>query len=464
MNYQKPIVIVDVETTGMSPTRGRITEIACIRIEDGKEVDRFVSLIDPEQHISMSIQVMTGITDDMVRDAPTFVQVAPRVNEIFDGAILCAHNARFDYGFIKAEMERVGLPFKKTTLCTAKLSRSLFPEHSRHDLSSIIERYDFTCAARHRAEGDADVLVQFLAYIHKTLEGEKTEAAIGKACGSASIPAQLDKSIVDALPETPGVYTFIGEDGEILYIGKSVNIRSRIMSHFANTHRDGKEMKLWSEVRDITYESTVSDLGASLLELKKIKTEYPKYNQMSRSVKGLWYLERYINEKGYVAFNLVPDSKIVFEDLKNLYAVFKTKRQAVAFLSELAKEHHACPKLLGAESGRGVCFSSQLGTCSGACVGKVRPKAYNALIEKIFADRRLKVWPYKDKVTLKFYDKDHEKAEVFVIDNWLLEKAEVFEEQDSHPLLGSLSHLFDYDVYNVLARHLLMSGAKMRTA
>jgi DNA polymerase-3 subunit epsilon len=454
MNYHKPIVIVDVETTGMSPVRSRITEIACIRIEEGKEVDRFVTLVDPEQNIPLTLQVITRITNEMVKGAPTFVQVAKRIEEIFDSAILCAHNARFDYSFIKAEMDRAGMKFKKTMLCTAKLSRSLYPEHRKHDLSTLIDRHGFTCDARHRAEGDADVLVQFLHHVEQEGDKEKVKAMVDKVAGSSSIPAQLKKELIDGLPETPGVYTFHGKDGEILYIGKSVNIRSRVMSHFSNTHRDGKEMKLWEEVEDITFESTVSDLGASLLELKKIKTEYPTYNRMSRRVKSMWYLEKFTNDNGYIAFNLIPDSELLFEDLKNLYAVFKTKRQAVSYLNELAKEHKLCPKLIGAEAGKGICFSYQLGNCSGACAGKIESFIYNMKIEELFADRRFRVWPYKDKVTLKYYDKDRQKAEVFVIDNWMLEKAEVFEEQDSHPLLGSLAHLFDYDIYKVLVRHL----------
>jgi DNA polymerase-3 subunit epsilon len=450
MNYHKPIVIVDVETTGMSPVRSRITEIACIRIEEGIEVDRFVTLVDPEQNIPLTLQAITRITNEMVKGAPTFAQISKRVEEIFDGAVLCAHNARFDYSFIKAEMERAGLKFKKSMLCTAKLSRSMYSEHRKHDLSTLIDRHGFTCEARHRAEGDADVLAQFL----KLADVASDLGKVDKVIGSTSIPSQIKKEVVDNLPETPGVYTFHGKDGEILYIGKSVNIRSRVMSHFANTHSDGKEMRLWQEVEDITYESTVSDLGASLLELKKIKSEYPTYNRMSRKVKSMWYLEKYENEKGYIAFNLIPDSELLFEDLKNLYAVFKTKRQAVAYLSDLAKEHKICPKLLGAEAGKGMCFSYQLGNCSGACAGKIESFKYNMQVEELFADRRLRAWPYKDKVTLKYYDKEHQKAEVFVIDNWMLEKAEVYEEQDSHPLLGSLAHLFDYDVYKVLVRHM----------
>ncbi|MDB5239364.1 MAG: polC [Candidatus Parcubacteria bacterium] len=454
MTYHKPIVIVDVETTGMSPSRGRITEIACIRLENGKETDRFVTLLDPEQNIPLQIQAATNITNEMVKDAPTFVQIAPRIHGIFKDAVLCAHNARFDYSFIKAEMERSGYEFKKTLLCTAKMSRSVFPKHRHHDLSSLIERHGFTCAARHRAEGDADVLVQFLDHVESKLGAEKTLAVTDKICGAKNVPHQLDPKILADLPETPGVYTFYGEDGEVLYIGKSVNIRSRIMSHFSNTHKDGKEMRLWDEVRDIGCESTISDLGASLLELKKIKSEYPKYNRASRRVKGMWYLEKFMNDKGYVAFELVPDREIVFDDLKNLYAVFKTKKQAVSALTELAKEHKVCPKLLGAESGKGACFSSQLGLCSGACSGKAKQADYNRQIEAIFAERKLRIWPYKNKVTLKYYDKNHEKAEVFIIDNWMLEQALVYEEEEPRPLLDGFSQFFDYDVYKVLVRHM----------
>jgi DNA polymerase-3 subunit epsilon len=454
MKYDTPIVIVDVETTGMSPVRGRVIEIACIRIEHGKETDRFVSLVDPEQRVGLQIEAITSITDSMLRGAPTFSQIAKRVDEIFEGAVLCAHNARFDYGFIKAEMERAGYVFKKTLLCTAKLSRSLFKEYQKHDLSSIIDRYGFTCEARHRAEGDADVLVQFLSYVEHTLEGNHT-AAIKQVTGSTCIPAQLEKSIVDELPETPGVYTFYGEQGEVLYIGKSVNIRSRVMSHFSNTHRDGKEMRLWREVYDIGHVSTVSDLGASLVELSKIKTEFPVYNRMSRKVERLWYVQKHTDETLYATFSLVPDDNITSEKLDSIYGVFKSKRQGVKVLTELAKEHKLCPKLLGIESGKGVCFSHQLGLCSGACAHSVDVTEYNALVEQVFADRKMRTWPYKGKVTLKYYDERKERAEVFVVDNWILEQALVYETDEPQHLLGDLEHMFDYDVYKVLIRFMI---------
>lgn len=459
MKYHKPIVIVDTETTGMSPVRGRIIEIACIRIENGIEVDRFVSLVDPDMRIGLEIQAITTITPDMLKTAPSFSQIASRVDEIFKDAILCAHNARFDYGFIKAEMERAGYPFKKTMLCTAKLSRSLFPEYKKHDLSSIIERYDFDCAARHRAEGDADVLVQFLEYIERVENGEELMTKVGKVTGSNSVPSQLDKSIVDALPENPGVYTFYGSEGEILYIGKSINIKSRVMSHFSNTHRDGKEMKLWQEVHDITYESTISDLGASLLELVRIKTEYPKYNRLSRKVHSLWYLQKSTNEKGYTVFDIVPDDKVPLGKLDTVYAVFKNRRQGITMLRELAKGNKICPKLLGAETGKGPCFSYQLGLCPGACAGKVDVQEYNNLIEELFSERKVRSWPFKDKVTLRYFDPKNEKAEIFIVNNWILEEASVYETDEPQALLGELEGMFDYDVYKVLTRFVLRDKA-----
>jgi DNA polymerase-3 subunit epsilon len=456
MRYPKPIVIVDVETSGMSPSRARIIEIACIRVENGKEVDRFVSLVDPDINIGREIQAITSITNDMVKDAPSFAQIAPRVDEIFKDAVLCAHNARFDYSFVKAEMERAGFSFKKQMLCTAKLSRSLFPKYKHHDLSSIIERHDIACAARHRAEGDADVLLRFLEMIDEDIKPAKLETALGKVSAS-SIPAQIDRTIVDALPESPGVYTFFGEDGEVLYIGKSVNVKSRVMSHFSNTHRDGKEMKLWQEVHDIGCERTVSDLGASLLELVKIKTEFPKYNRMSRKVESMWYLKKTVDPKGYIQFRLVADSKVNAKDFKTIYAVFKTKTQAVKALTIIARDNGLCPKLFGIEPTKGACFSYQIRKCSGACVGAVEADVYNRKVEALFAERRMREWPYKDKVTLRYHDEKSEKTELFIIDNWILEEAYVAEtdEPEPFPAVSSLSKLFDYDVYKVLVRHLL---------
>ena len=160
--------LVDVETTGGSPTRDRIIDIAIIRIEDGVVVETYQSVVDPEKYIPQSIYALTGITEADISRAPSFADIAPDVFGMLKGCIFVAHNARFDYSFIKNEFGRLDQKYSAKNLCTVKLSRKLFPKYRRHDLSTIIERHGFTCSARHRALGDAEVLVDFLAHCEKT--------------------------------------------------------------------------------------------------------------------------------------------------------------------------------------------------------------------------------------------------------------------------------------------------------
>jgi DNA polymerase III subunit epsilon len=156
-------VLLDLETTGATPLKDRITEIALIRFKEGVEVDRWQTLVNPQTNIPDFIQSLTGITNEMVKDAPTFEKVAGELLDYLDGAVMCAHNVRFDHGFLKAEFRRIGITLKQRVLCTVKLSRKLYPQYKSHGLSAIIERHDLICHDRHRAMGDVEVMVQLIA-------------------------------------------------------------------------------------------------------------------------------------------------------------------------------------------------------------------------------------------------------------------------------------------------------------
>ncbi len=455
-----PLVFCDVETTGSVAAFSRITEIACIRYEQGVEVDRFVTLLNPEINIPYTIEMITGITTEMIKDAPFFSETADRIQEIFSGATLVAHNARFDFGFIKKEMNRVGYEFNPKMLCTVQISRRLFPKFKRHDLSSVIDRYNIVCADRHRALGDTEALVQFAKHIDLNIEKSDIEVALLKKSGLGLLPPNMNQKLINTLPNCPGVYSFFGKSGELLYVGKSIDIKKRVMSHFTNSLRDRKEKKIWEEMHDVTYLETATDLGASLLELSKIKTESPIYNRMSRRVRKMWSLEKYTNYAGYTSFQLKP-----FQSIKeNIYGIYRTKMQAVEKLTVLAKTYKLCPMLMGIEKlGKpgSPCFSHQLGLCSGACAEKIDSDIYNMQVEIIFKEGRLRTWPYKgEKVIIKknFKTKKYEK---FIVENWILKSAEIYSgEEDEYfiegtPLFSIEDPIFDYDMYKVLLKHIL---------
>ena len=225
-------VFLDLETTGGSAVHDRITEIAAVRVENGVETERWSTLVNPGVRIPPFIQSLTGISDAMVEDAPTFEKVAPKLLDLLNGAVFVAHNVRFDHGFVLNELARMDIALKVKTLCTVRLSRKLYPQHKGHGLDAIMRRHGLTTQARHRAMGDVDMVLAWLKQAQTELGADalrrEAEALLQ---GSASVPPLLETSIYD-IPETPGVYLFYGEGTLPLYIGKSVNLRTRVMSHF----------------------------------------------------------------------------------------------------------------------------------------------------------------------------------------------------------------------------------------
>ena len=454
-SYPKPLVFCDVETTGSRKYGARVTDVAFVRFENGKEVDRFETLVNPEIPIPYNIQQITGINDTMVKDAPVFNDIAERIYQICDGATFVAHNVKFDWSFIHGQLKTSGFDLKCDKICTVLLSRRLFPYERGHSLSAIIERYDFHCSARHRAMGDTEVMVQFAHYIDEHIDPELLEQALSGARPKVSLPPNITQKQVDVLPKNPGVYSFFAENGELLYVGKSINIYKRVLSHFTNANYDRKAKKVWEQVHEIDTITTASDLGACLLELYKIKTESPLYNRKSRRVKRLWFIELEPNEDGYLTVQLKSSNDISIDKLPEIRGIFRSSMRAKQFLARAAKEQKLCPKLMGAEkNSAGPCFSSQLHICSGACSKKPDVKEYNRAVEKVFETRRLRAWPYEGPKEIIKNNPELGISERFVVDNWILQKAEVVEFDEPYDLfpVGDLS--FDYEMYKVLVGHL----------
>ncbi len=157
---RKRLAFVDLETTGGNALVDRITEIGVVFVDENG-VREWSQLLQPDTRIPVFIERLTGITNQMVITAPRFVDIAHELCQLLKGYLFIAHNARFDYSFLKNEFKRVELDFRPDILCSVKLSRALFPEHKHHNLDSVIERHGLTVSARHRALGDAQVIYQF---------------------------------------------------------------------------------------------------------------------------------------------------------------------------------------------------------------------------------------------------------------------------------------------------------------
>lgn len=448
-------VFVDVETTGTSATYGRVIDIGIIRVEKGKVVGTLDTVIDPEIYLPPTIQSLTGITENELHNAPTFNSIAQEVASLLKDAIFVAHNARFDYAFIKNELERAGIKYNAKCLCTVKLSRRLFPEYKRHDLSTIIERFDFRCYSRHRAMPDAKILVDFLNLCEQKFGKEVCEQAFKQVMKRNALPVAISHDQIDALPDTAGVYIFYGQDGEILYVGKSVNIRGRVLSHFSDDHRSGKEMRMSQEIADIEAIETTGELSALLLESHLIKEKQPVYNRMSRYMKELVVVTESTNEAGYhvATIERLTDFRSIKPDA--VLGIYRSVQQAKKSLNEYAKAHELCPALLGVEKSSRGCFFSQIGICKGACIGKEKPESYNARLRGAFARKRVKAWPYSGPIMIK-EEKNREEGTLFIIDNWRLVASKQYDEGGTKEFLPSSYH-FDHDAYKILAQHISKS-------
>ncbi|MEA3161266.1 MAG: polymerase subunit epsilon, partial [Gammaproteobacteria bacterium] len=238
MDAADNLVFVDLETTGGNPAYHRITEVGIVRVQNGVLLEEWSSLVNPECPISPYIEAFTGISSEMVADAPLFADIAATVLEKLRGAVFIAHNARFDYSFLRSEFRKVGVDYASEVLCTVKLSRRLFPEHVRHNLDAVIERHGLACSARHRALGDAQVLKDLWLKLKEEVPADVLAAAAAHAALSLpKLPAHLPPGLADELPEAPGAYRFFGDDDALLYIGRSNSLRGKILTQLADAPR-----------------------------------------------------------------------------------------------------------------------------------------------------------------------------------------------------------------------------------
>jgi len=449
----QPLIFLDLETTGMTPTHERITEIGLVEVANGEVVGSWSQLVNPEKSIPPFIQSLTGITNEMVADAPTFEQIAPGLFERLQGKILIAHNARFDYGFLKNEFGRLGLSYRSRVLCTAKLSRKLFPEHRRHNLDSVMERYGIRCSARHRALGDAEVLWQFLQKVYAQVDAALIDAAVQAQMDAPSLPAGLSAEALQAIPEAPGVYLFYDERGAPLYVGKSVDLYARVRSHFSGDHRLAKDMRITQQVTRVDWIETAGELGALLAESRLIKELLPVHNRRERRVANFYSWEWGGALEARVPLRLVTAGDAEALRLEHLYGTFRSKSAAVAALTGIAEEHGLCPVLLGLEPARktgAACFSHQLKRCRGACCGKESVAAHNLRLAQALQSLRLAQWPYKGAIGLR--ERSGEKSDVHLFERWCFlgtarTEAEIY---DKLEVRGR--PVFDLDIYKILKR------------
>jgi DNA polymerase-3 subunit epsilon len=276
-----PIAFVDLETTGGSVAEHRITEIGIVQAGPGG-VSRWSTLVNPGQPIPPFIQSLTGITDEMVRHAPTFASLAGELLERLDGRLFVAHNASFDRGFLRGEFQRAGFAFNPDVLCTVKLSRALWPHEKRHGLDALIERHALQPLARHRALADADLLWQFWQRLHRAWAPDVLRVQIDRTVRRYRIAGDITEDMIDAAPVGHGVYAFFDASDAPLYVARSVRLRQRVRAHLTGERRSARELRIAEQVRRVQWCATGGELGALLTEAQWVATLRPLHNRQPR--------------------------------------------------------------------------------------------------------------------------------------------------------------------------------------
>jgi DNA polymerase-3 subunit epsilon len=441
--FEYPVVFVDIETTGGSWRTSRVLEVAAIRYEHGRAVREFSSLVNPEAPVPGSITRLTGITTAQADRASTFNEIADELHDVMDGAVFIAHNVRFDYTFLKAEFERLGMTFKPKLLCTVRLSRALYKFEKGHSLAKLIERHEIPVTDRHRALADAQAIAYF-AQLAFDQHGELFNQAVEHQLKAQTLPPNLNEDELARIGNIPGVYVFKDENHQPIYVGKSVTLKTRILSHFRDT--SSKELKISQNVHHVETIPTGSELAALILESKLVKELRPLFNRQLRRV-SLYAMIMKDLDGEYSTIKVQSGTVDDETDLSKIYGLYETRTKAKKRLEELTRTFQLCPKLMGIEKSKSACFSHSLGRCKGACIGEEEPESYNRRFEIALEYNKLEQWPFGGAVTVPI----NSQGERVILNNWMVHG---YIDEDGNRVYEELSPNFDVDEYKIIRRFL----------
>lgn len=447
------IAFVDLETTGATAASDRITEIGIVEVDADGSVREWQQLVNPGRRIAPFVERLTGISNAMVASAPPFAEVAEEVRRRLQGRLFIAHNASFDYGFLKSEFRQLGIDFRAPVLCTVKLSRALYPEFKRHSLDALIERHGLHASGRHRALADARLIHQFWQKIHGDRSADEIASALAELNPYSSLPPHIDAEIVDALPDTPGVYLLYGsrdeQDDLPLYVGKAKNIRSRVLALFSGKQRSPRERALVQQTRRIDWIQTAGEIGTRLRETALVKQLRPTQNGTLRDDEEVctW---TFINAgDGWLRPQLSLVRNLGVGTGKACYGLFSNARQAKEFLRNLVETNQLCDVLSGLEHAPAgeACPGHLAGRCKGACVGQETLASHSARLVGALVALKLPSWPFAGPAVI------HEGDEIHVIDGWRY-LGTVRSEAEIDDLLAAGRPPFDHSTYTILNKHL----------
>lgn len=366
--------ILDIETTGGQYNQEGITEIAIYKFDGHDVVDQFISLVNPEIPIQPFVVKLTGINNAMLRSAPKFYEVAKRIIEITEGCVVVAHNASFDYRILQTEFRRLGYDFKKPTLCTVELSKKIIPGLASYSLGKLVRSLGIPMSDRHRASGDAMATVKlFKMLLAKDVEKEIVKSFVKTEIKAGMSPKLLD--IVENLPSKTGIYYIHNEKGDLIYIGKSKNIKRRVNQHFTGT--SSKSKKIQRDVFAVTFEETGSELIALLKESEEIKINKPVYNRAQRKSIFQWALYASKDALGYLRLSVEKA-----DGRKKELTSFTSLMEGKNALFRITEKYQLCQKLNGLYESKAACFQYKIKECKGACVEKEKIEDYNCRVEE----------------------------------------------------------------------------------
>ena len=403
--------IVDIETTGSYASANGITEVAIFVFDGKKVVKKFETLINPGQPIPHYIQSFTGITNEMVASAPTFDEVAEAIFNLLRENIFIAHNVNFDYSFLKSHLIRAGYDLKSKKLCTVRLSRKIFPGFQSYSLGNLCRSLEINIQNRHRAGGDAEATVQ----VFKTLLENDSEGFIAKSLQrnskEQSLPPNVPKGDFEKLPTTPGVYYFHDVKGKIIYVGKAINIRSRVNSHFSNNSETRQKQNFLTHIHSISFKSCATELMASILESTEIKRYWPRFNYSQKHWENVYGIYTYEDGNGYIRLAIEKNKK----NLKPIYT-FHHLSEGYSWLRSIAEEHGLCLRYCFIEKTNDACSGVENNVCKGACIKKENKSSYNRRVKKAIAK-------LNNETSFAVLDKGLEETELSCI---LVEKGKFF--------------------------------------
>ncbi|MFN0035490.1 MAG: exonuclease domain-containing protein [Saprospiraceae bacterium] len=381
--------IIDVETTGGVARYERITEIAIVLHDGERVVEKFSTLLNPERSIPWQITQITGITDEMVADAPKFFEVAKQIVQLTEGKIFVAHNVSFDYSFVREEFLRLGYDFQRRQLCTVRLARKVFPGLPSYSLSNLKKHFRIHADKSHRALDDTLATTRLFEIMLAEQEGKgQIRSLVNLGVKETKLPPSITLERLHSVPAECGVYYFHDAGGHVIYVGKSLNIRKRLFEHFADQTSKGEKIRVG--VADISWEVTGSELVALLHESAEIKRLQPAVNRAQRTRQYAGAIFAYTDLQGY---RCLVFGKKTAKNTKNLELVaeFPKLDHARNHLQSLVYQHELCHRLAHLDTSEQACFHYKIKKCFGACVGEESPEEYNERAEAAIAQisRRL---------------------------------------------------------------------------